>query len=288
MPRRRAWSPRHSTTSVLRHRAWNSRLKHEVQGTRLISRQWENTEFEARNSAPPQCPDVNFEARISNITAVLRHRAWGSHLHIIAVPKCRARRLCSAQTRSSRPVSSIISMAKCGAQSRFSTGEESSVSVMITPITESSTAHVIRRVNPSYRGFLWDSFTPVTLINSSVCYWRAWNFSNWERLALQRVQLFYINLLSSSFYLSLFEILLDRSCATPSVIQGEEFWRNLTFTYQQKIRFTFHRYTPVLNKEEIWTWVSSLSLVVGIWVLQLFIDSKKICNTLSTFLPVHL
>ena len=46
---------------------------------------------------------------------------------------------------------------------------------------------------------------------------------------------------------------MDRSCATPSVIQEEDFHKSLTFTGQWKTRFTFHRYTknPALNKGEI-------------------------------------
>ena len=43
----------------------------------------------------------------------------------------------------------------------------------------------------------------------------------------KRVELFYTNLVSSSFCPSLFEISLDRSCATPSVIQREDFSKSI-------------------------------------------------------------
>jgi len=68
-------------------------------------------------------------------------------------------------------------------------------------------------------------------------------------------------MLSSSFCPSLFEISLDRNCATPSVIEKEKFWRTLTFTRstKNKIHFPCYAINPALNKEEIWAWVSSLS-----------------------------
>jgi len=70
----------------------------------------------------------------------------------------------------SRPASSIISMAKCRVQACVLTVEEPGVSVITTPITGSSTAHIMRGVRPHYGGFLGDNFIPKTPINSSVCY----------------------------------------------------------------------------------------------------------------------
>jgi len=76
----------------------------------------------------------------------------------------------NAKTQGSRPASSIISMAKRRAQACVSATNELCVSVITTPITQSSTAHVMRGVNPHYGGFLGDDFTPETSRNSSVCY----------------------------------------------------------------------------------------------------------------------
>ena len=56
-------------------------------------------------------------------------------------------------------MSSDISMAKRRAQARISTAKDSGVSVITTPVIGSSTAHVMRGVNPHYGGFLGDSFT---------------------------------------------------------------------------------------------------------------------------------
>ena len=56
------------------------------------------------------------------------------------------------------------------AQARVSVANEPCVPVITTPITVSSTTHVMRGVNPHYEGFLGDSFIPKTPINSSVCY----------------------------------------------------------------------------------------------------------------------
>jgi len=61
-------------------------------------------------------------------------------------------------------------MAKRRAQAHVPITEEPCVSVITTPITGSSTAHVMRGVSPHHGGFLRDSFIPETPINSSVCY----------------------------------------------------------------------------------------------------------------------
>ena len=161
--------------------------------------------------------------------------------------------------RSSRPTSSVTSTAKCRAQARVPTGDESCVSVITTPITGSSTANVMRGVNPHYGGFLADSFILETSINSLVCYWRG--AENFQLKSTDKELNSSTNLLSSSFYLSLFEISLDRSCATQSVIQGKDFQKSLTFTRSTKNK---NHIPPLckehtLNKEKIWAWVSSLS-----------------------------
>jgi len=61
-------------------------------------------------------------------------------------------------------------MAKHGAQSHVLSASELRVSVVTALITGSVTAHVMRGVNTHYGGFLGDSFTPETPINSSACY----------------------------------------------------------------------------------------------------------------------
>jgi len=55
-------------------------------------------------------------------------------------------------------------------EARVSTTEKSYVSVITALIIGSITAHIMRGVNPHYGGFLGDSFTSKTPINSSVCY----------------------------------------------------------------------------------------------------------------------
>ena len=55
-------------------------------------------------------------------------------------------------------------MAKHRAQARVSTKNEPCVLVITTPITGSSTAHVMRGVNPHYGGFLGE-ITPEAPIN---------------------------------------------------------------------------------------------------------------------------
>jgi len=55
-------------------------------------------------------------------------------------------------------------------EAHFSTAEKTYVSIITALITGSITAHVMRGVNPHYGGFLGDSFTPKTPINSLVCY----------------------------------------------------------------------------------------------------------------------
>ena len=89
-----------------------------------------------------------------------KHRVRGSRLNNTTTPKM----------RSSKPMSGVTSTAKHRAQARVSTGEEHCVSVITTPITRSSIAHVMRKVNPHHWGFLGDSFTLETPVNSSVNY----------------------------------------------------------------------------------------------------------------------
>ena len=82
----------------------------------------------------------------------------------------------NAKMQGSRPISSNMSMAKRRAQARVSTANDPCISVITTSITRSSTAYVIRGVNPHYRGVLGDNFTPKTPINNSICYWREAEF----------------------------------------------------------------------------------------------------------------
>ena len=69
----------------------------------------------------------------------------------------------------------------------------------------------------------------------------------------------------SSFCLSLFKILLNTSCATLSVVQGEDFQKSLTFTCstKNKIHFSPLRKEPSLKQREDLS-LSVLSLVVEI------------------------
>ena len=141
--RRGAWSPRLSITVMPRHEARSPRLsttslpKHEVWGLRPASRQWGNVEFKARVSAPLQCQKCE---------------AQGPRLN--------------AQMWSSRPTSSVTSMAKGWAQALVSTASEPCVSIVTIPITGSITAHVKWGVNPHYREILGDNFTLEPPINS--------------------------------------------------------------------------------------------------------------------------
>ena len=134
-----------------------------------------------------------------------KYRVGGSCFNPTTTPKI----------RSSRPVFSITSTTKCRAQACISTGKEPCISVITTIITGLSTAHVMRRVNPHHGGFLGDSFTPETPINSSVCYWEGSflvgkNFD--QNFQLRNTKEFNssVNLLSSSFFPSLFEILFGQ------------------------------------------------------------------------------
>jgi len=215
--------------------------------------QSEDAGLEARVSTPLQCQNVEIKARSHKWSSIQSSKLTFQHHRGAQTqssrPACQTRSSTQSlklafqhhrdtQTRSSRLASSDTSTAKLRAQARVPTAEEPCVSVITTPISGSSTAHVMKGVNPHHGGFLGDSFTPETPINSSVCYWR-------------RVEIFQlrnthkeinspINLLSSSFCLSLFEILLDKSCATLSVIQGEDFQKSLMFAWstENKIHFS--------------------------------------------------
>ena len=93
---------------------------------------------------------------------------------------------------------------------------------------------------------------------------------------------------SSSFCLSLFEISLDRRCATPSVILGEEFQKSLTFTRSTKNKNHFSplRKKPSLKKRgDLSLSISSL-LLLEFWVI-IFHWFKKILQHTFNFLPVH-
>ena len=133
-------------------------------------------------------PDAKLEARV-------QYRVRGSHFNTIAVPKRRARGL------------RLASFQWLNAELKPASQLQRSLRLSYNyPHYWSSTAHVMGGVNLHYGSFLGGSFTPGTPINSSVCYGRGVRIFSWGRLALQRVQLFYTNLLSSSFCLSLFEI----------------------------------------------------------------------------------
>jgi len=112
------------------------------------SLQSQDAGLEARVSASLQSQDAGLEACVSaELDAPFQYRN-------------------NAKTQGSRPASSIISMAKRRAQARVSAANEPCVSVITTPITGSSTTHVMREVNLHYGGFLVEGFTPETPINS--------------------------------------------------------------------------------------------------------------------------
>ena len=117
--------------------------------------------------------------------------------------------LIAVETRISSSAFSHWNVVGCGPRALLDTGFEPCVSVITDLITGSITAHVMRKVNPHYEGFLGDSFTPETPINSLVCYWIRGFDQNFQLSNTKEFNSF-VNLLSSSFCPSIFEILFGQ------------------------------------------------------------------------------
>jgi len=99
-------------------------------------------ELDARVSIPRQCQTQGSRSASSRV----RHPRFNTN----------------TKTRSSRPASSITSIAKRRAKARISTASEPCVSVETTLVIGSIAAQVMRGVNPHYREFLRDNFTSRT------------------------------------------------------------------------------------------------------------------------------
>ena len=140
-------------------------------------------------------------------------------------------KLAPGRVRSPRLARFEFSIQNAKLEARVPTTEKPCVSVITAPINWSITAHIIRGVNPHHEGFLADSFTLETPINSPVCYWRGvrsfwvkkieeWTFGQillaWGILKKE------LNSCNNLLASSLFEISLDRSCATPSIVWRED------------------------------------------------------------------
>jgi len=120
-----------------------------------------------------------------------KRRAWSPHLSVTAVLRCKGRspRLNFTEILRHRAQNPHVGRFRVGIQNarleaRISTIEKPYVSVITALINGSITAHIMRGVNPHYRGFSGDSFTPKTLINSLVCYWRgveSFGRKDWNR-----------------------------------------------------------------------------------------------------------
>ena len=142
----------------------NSRLEaasqHHCNAKTQNSKPASQYHFSAQAQSLKPASQTRRSRRASNTTSMRKHRVGGSRFNTTATPK----------TWSSKPATSVTSTDKHRAQARIPTGEEPYISVLTTPITRLSAAHVMRGVNSHHGGFLKDSFTPETPINSSVCY----------------------------------------------------------------------------------------------------------------------
>jgi len=147
MSRRRAWSPRLNISTVPRREGRSSRPSCTVMTKTQSSKpaSWHHCSAKTRGSKPAS-----------------RH-----HCNL----KTQSLKPASGRVRNPRLVRFGVGIQNVRLEARVPTTEKLYVSV-ITALITGSTAHVMRRVNPHYRGFLEDSFTPETPINSSVCYWK--------------------------------------------------------------------------------------------------------------------
>jgi len=151
----------------------------------------------------------------------------------------------------------------------------------------------MRRFNPHHGWFLGDNFTPEIFINSSFCYWKGVKIFQLRKVYNELNSS--TNLLSSSYCLSLFEISFIGVVLRHLWSKEKNSWRAWHSPGQRKTKITFHRYTknPSLNKEEIWAWISSLSLSLSlvIWVFGIVVIfhwfKKNLQYIFSNSLPVQ-
>ena len=167
-----------------------------------------------------QCQDAEFEACVSNITAVPRRRARGPRLNIIALPKCRARRLHFNTTAA--PKRGARGLCPASSSPRFSCKRALRLNYNYLHYW-SSVAHVMRGVNPHYGGFLGDSFTPRTLYKQLELLLKRGQIFQLRKISFTKSSTLLHKLDEFKFCLNPFEISFDRRRATPSVIQGEKF-----------------------------------------------------------------
>ena len=169
---------------------------------------------------------------------------------------------------------SVTLMAKRRLKARVSTTEEPCVSVITVLITGSITAHVMRELTPLWSIFRGQFYPPETPINSSVRYWAEGIIflvdrfiESWSEFLTEKDKKESSTLLTTccvqvcSCLKSLWdfcwtEVMLLRPRSKEKIPKRS--WRS---PGQRKTRFTFHRYikNPVLNKGEIWAWISPLS-----------------------------
>ena len=104
------------------------------------------------------------------ISTVPRCEGQSSRPSCIVITKTQSLKPASGRVRNPRLARFGVSSWNARLEARVPTTEK--LWVITALLAGSITAHVMRRVNPHYGGFLGDNFTPETPINSSVCYWR--------------------------------------------------------------------------------------------------------------------
>ena len=118
------------------------------------------------------------------ISTVLRREGWSSRPSCTVNTKAQSMKPASGRVWNPRLARFGVGIQNMRLEARVTT-EKLCVLIRTILITGSITAHVMSGVNPHYGGFLGESFTPETPINSSVCYWRGvesfWSrFFGWE------------------------------------------------------------------------------------------------------------
>jgi len=139
MPRRKAWSLCLNNSTVPRREGRSPRPSYTVmtktRSSKLAS--WHHCSAKTQGSKPTS-----------------RH-----HCHL----KTQSPKPVSGRVRSPRLARFRVGIQNARLEARVLTTGKPCVSVITALITGSITAHVMRGVNPHYRGFLGDSFTPETL-----------------------------------------------------------------------------------------------------------------------------
>jgi len=133
----------------------------------------QNAEFKVRISASLHWSRRRARSPRPSITAVPRRKVWSPHLDITTISRRIAWSLRIAKFR--------VGVQHASLETRVSTMKELCVSIVTALIIETVITHVMRGVNPHYRGFSGDSFTPKTPINSLVCYWRVEKLKSIEK-----------------------------------------------------------------------------------------------------------